>query len=87
MKPRTILKGAVALGIAAYLGRLAVLVAADWQRYNRMRAMSDEGPLGPALPRLLGQAMSEEGAALKELSEFAVNAPYEFARYLRIQAM
>ena len=87
MKSKSLLKGAIALAIAAYAARLAVLIAADWQRMDRIRAMSDEGPLSQELPRLTSQTISEERETVKDFLQLAWNAPYELARYLRAESM
>jgi len=87
MKAKSLLKGAVALTIAAYAARLAILVAADWQRYNRIRAMSDEPPFSADLPKLAAKTFAEERETVGEFAALAMNAPYEFLRYLRAESM
>lgn len=87
MKSKALLKGAVALAVVAYAARLTILVAADWQRYNRIRAMSDEPPFATQLPKLVQKTLSEEKATIGEWASFATNAPYELFRYLKAESM
>lgn len=78
---------AAGLAVAFYAGRLVLLTAGDWQRINRVRAMSDEGPLSKDVPRLALQTIAEQSVTLNEWGKFFVNAPFEFARYVKAEAM
>ena len=87
MKAKSVIKSAVMLAAAAYLARLAVLLAADWVRYDRMRAMSDEGPFSKELPRLTAEALLEERFMVKDYADFFRSAPSELFRYLKTESM
>lgn len=87
MKPRKLFSRALAIGLAIYAARVALLVADDWQRYDRIRRMSDQPPFGSEIPQLAADTMAAEGATVCEIASFIRSMPFEVMRYLRIQAM
>lgn len=87
MKLGKVVTGALALAALGYVARLVILSAADWQRYDKLRAMSDEGPFAAELPAVAAETARKQGATARELADFVTNAPYEFARYLRAQSL
>jgi hypothetical protein len=84
---RKLLKTVVTLVVIVYAAKLAFETAGEWQREDRMRAMSDEGPLLNDLPEIARQVLVQEGAFVRELAMFSVKFPLEIARYLKIEPM
>lgn len=70
---RPMIRGGTALAVSVFIARYAFAVLRDLQRYNRMRAMSDDPPLlrmnGDSPVRLL------------------LSVPADLMRYLRISTM
>lgn len=87
MRPKKMFTTAVALAVAAYVARMGILTAFEWQRENKMRAMSDEGPLSKEFPWLFSRTLLEEREFVRELVRFAVKFPVEMARYLKSESM
>jgi len=87
MKLSKVVKGLAVAAAAAWIARKVVISAAEWQREDRMRAMSNEGPLSRELPRMLGESLAAEGPFLGELAKFAMKFPAEVARYIRAEQM
>jgi hypothetical protein len=87
MKISKALKILGALALTAWVARKAVVSAAEWQRGDRMREMSNEGPLSRELPRILGESIAAEGPFVGELAKFAMKFPQEVARYIRAESM
>ena len=87
MKKRNILTTGAALAAAAFAARLAILTAMEWRRENKMREMSDEGPLGPEVPGLLLESLVAERAFVVELGKFLIKFPIEMARYFKAESM
>jgi hypothetical protein len=83
---RKLVKTVVTLVVIGYATKLAIEIAGDWQREDRMRAMSNEEPLINDLPQILAQALVREGAFVRELAAFSVKFPLEVARYLKIES-
>lgn len=87
MRKRNILTTALALAAAAYAARLAAKTLAEWSRYERIREMSDEGPLLQDAPKLAAEVLNGERDFFKELATFFVKSPYELMRYLKAEMM
>lgn len=87
MRPRKIVTTALALAIAGYMVRMGILTAFEWRREDKMRAMSDEGPLSREIPKLLAQTLIEERVFVRELAMLVMKFPLEMARYLRAESM
>jgi hypothetical protein len=83
MKLGKILTGALALAALGYVARIVILSAADWQRYDKIREMSNEGPFAAELPAIAAETARKQSATAREFAAFMTHAPYEFARYLR----
>ena len=87
MKMSKTIKILAGLAAAAWVARKAAMSATEWQRGDRMRAMSDETPLSREIPRLLGLSLAAEGPFFSELAKFATKFPQEVARYIRAKRM
>jgi len=87
MRKRNILTAALALTAAAYIARGTAKTLAEWARYEKIREMSDEGPLTQEFPELVAQTIRREGDFLRELATFALRFPYELYRYLRMESL
>ena len=79
--------GPVAAIAALYAIKIGMRVADDLQRYNRILAMSDEGPLSAKLPDLVREVLREERATVKEWMRFFVSVPNDLSRYFRMESM
>ncbi len=87
MRKRSIITTALALTAAAYAARFAAKMLTELARYQRMRDMSDEGPMAQEFPKLAGETLVEERAAAREWGSFMVKFPVELARYLRMESL
>jgi hypothetical protein len=86
MKKRTLWGPIVAIA-ALYAIKIGLRLADDAQRYNRILALSDEGPLTSKLPGLAMQVISEERATVKEWLTFLMSFPGDIVRYFRMESM
>lgn len=87
MRAKKIFTTALAVAIAGYVARMGILTAFEWQRENKMRAMSDEGPLSKELPWLMSRTLLEEREFVRELALLFVKFPVELARYLKSESL
>lgn len=87
MRPKRLFTTALALAAAGYAARIGILTAFEWRRENKMRAMSDEGPLSKEIPWLMSRTLLEEREFVRELGNFVVKFPKEMARYLKAESM
>jgi hypothetical protein len=79
--------GAVAALAALYAARMALKMAEDLRRYNRILSMSNEGTVQEEMPELMMQVMKGERQTVNEWVDFMKSAPKDLARYMRIEAM
>jgi hypothetical protein len=86
MKKRTALR-AIAIFSAIFIAKKVIQSIPEWMREDRMREMSDEGPLIRVLPAALGQALYDEREFLRELVKLVVIFPVEIAKYLKSESM
>lgn len=88
MKPTTRILSLLALAAAGVLVTRAVRSAAsDFQRYNRLREISNEPPLWNDLPDMLREVTDKERHAPLNLWETLAGLPSDLARYARINSM
>ena len=86
MKKR-ILWGPLAAIVALYAISMGMRMADDMRRYNRIRAMSDDGTVAQEMPGLVMQTMNEERATITEWLRFLVTFPGDLVRYFRMESM
>lgn len=79
--------GPLAALAALYALRMAFRMSQDIGRYNRMLAMSDEGPLSQKMPGLVNDVVREERGMVKEWLNLFTSFPGELARYFRMESM
>jgi len=77
---------AVAFVLPHVLNAVASL-ARDGLRYDRMRRMSNEGPLIAQVPAMAGGIAHAESGALGDLGAMFASIPKAAWRYLRIKSM
>jgi hypothetical protein len=87
MKRRNIVTTTLMLIAAAYTARKVAKIAAEWARTDKIRAMSNEGPLLEEMPDLAAQMVFAERDFIAELGRFSVKFPIEIAKYLKATAM
>ncbi|HET7814252.1 MAG TPA: hypothetical protein VFL13_07745 [Candidatus Baltobacteraceae bacterium] len=87
MRKRTLLTAALVLTAGAYAARMTAKMLGEWARYERIREMSDEGPLLEEMPKIAGETLLQERAFARELISFTFKFPVEIARYLRMESM
>ncbi len=87
MRTKRIVTIAVASAVAAALARLAMSVAKDVKRYNRLREISGEGPLWSELPAMLREVVRRECEAPLDLGGVIAGLPADLERYANIKAM
>lgn len=78
------------LAVAAvtyYLAKMGFKMARDLERYDRLRAMSNEGPVLEETPDMLMQVMVQERHMLKNWAEFFKAIPKDVARDAKIFTM
>ena len=80
---RAIIRTGVAIGFAVFAARQIVYGGRDLARYNRMREMSGDPPLGVRTQR------PETNAEARTTNPFAMLAslPSDLARYLKLKSM
>ena len=87
MRKRKIVTTALALAAAAYVARFSAKLLAELARYERIREMSDEGSLWGEVPKIAGETIRGERDFATEMLAFFVKAPYELARYFRMESL
>lgn len=83
---RNALRGGAAVVAVIFVARLLANAASDLARYNRMRAMSDDPPLGFGtlrVPRRPTNASAHQTGAIA----FLASLPSDLMRYLRLSSM
>jgi hypothetical protein len=80
---RTIVKGAIAIGFAIFAARQLVYGGRDLKRYNEMREMSGDPPLGVPTHK------PETNAAARTTNPFTMllSIPSDLQRYLKLKSM
>jgi hypothetical protein len=87
MKPPKVISRVIwAAGALASL-RLALVLMADTRRYDRARAMSNDGPLIAQIPEIVAQAIAAERKALPGMFSALATLPQDAWRYARLRAM
>jgi len=78
---KTIVRSAIAIGVAIFAARQLVFGGRDLARYNKMREMSDDPPFGVPTP--------ETNAAASTKNPFAVLAsiPGDISHYVKMKSM
>jgi hypothetical protein len=78
----------VALSAATVLiARAALNVAQDVQHYNRIRKMSNQGPIWEEVPEMLRQIREGEKGVPRMIVSIVKGFPKDLDRYLRMRAM
>ena len=79
----TILKGAIAIGFAVFAARQLVYGGRDLKRYNEMREMSGDPPLGVQTHK------AETNATARTTNPFVMlmSIPSDLGRYLKLKSM
>jgi hypothetical protein len=80
---RAIIRSALAIGFAIFAARQVVYGGRDLARYNKMREMSGDPPLG------IRTQKPETNAEARTSNPFAMIAslPSDLARYLKLKSM
>jgi hypothetical protein len=80
---RAIIRSALAIGFAIFAARQVVYGGRDLARYNKMREMSGDPPLGVRTQK------PETNAEARTSNPFAMIAslPSDLARYLKLKSM
>ncbi|MDQ2873276.1 MAG: hypothetical protein M3R35_09130 [Candidatus Eremiobacteraeota bacterium] len=86
MKKRYIV-GALALAGGYWLIKQAISMQGDLAHYNRLRAMSGDGPLREEVPAMLQQIKENFAETSGQLHGVLGSLPADAARYARIKAM
>ena len=87
MKPRNLLLLGACAGFSLLAARGAWLVSRDMRRYNGLRAMSGDGPIGHELPEIARQVLAKEHGMPLEFARVLAGLPKDALRYLKIRAM
>ncbi len=82
-----LLTGLAVAGGALVSLRFAFSVAADVRRYDRMRAMSGDGPLAAEMPEMVGRIVESERKSLPGLLPTILGLPSDALRYARMKLM
>ncbi len=80
---RTFFRSIAAIAIAIFAARQAVFVGRDLVRYNEMRAMSGDSPLGAQRRR----APTNAHARTTNPFVMLLSIPSDFARYIKLKSM
>jgi urocanate hydratase len=80
---KTILRSGIAIGFAIFAGRQLVYGGRDLARYNKMREMSDDPPLGVPTHK------AETNAAARTKNPFVMLAsiPSDIGHYIKMKTM
>ena len=80
---KTLIRGAFAVGFAIFAGRQLVYGGRDLARYNKMREMSGDPPLGVSTHK------PETNAAARTSNPFVMlmSIPSDLSRYLKLKSM
>ena len=81
---KTIVRTTIALGVALFAARQVVYGGRDLARYNKMREMSDDGPL---LKPSGANAPTNAEARTKNPLVMLMSVPSDVARYLKLKSM
>jgi hypothetical protein len=88
MPPRGLIFGSLAFAAAFGAERLFASLSKDIARYDRMRAMSGEPPLGRQLLSSLGGAIGQFGVNEREQATgFASSLIADVVRYAKMRGM
>ena len=87
MRKRTVAGTLVAAGFALWATRFLLTTAAELRRYDHIRSLSNEGPIGEETPEIAMQIMREQQQTLKEWVQFLMRFPKDAARYMKIESM
>jgi hypothetical protein len=81
---KTVVKSVIALGFAIFAARQLVYGGRDLARYNKMREMSDDPPLGAPTHH-----KPETNAQARTTNPFVMLAsiPSDLSRYLKLKSM
>jgi len=81
---KTIFRSGIAIAIAIFASRQAIFAGRDLARYNRMREMSGDPPLGVDMSRSV-----PTNAEARTTNPFAMlmSVPSDVARYLKLKSM
>jgi hypothetical protein len=81
---RTLFRSVVAIAVAIFAARQAVFVGRDLVRYNGMRAMSGDAPLGGQTRR---RAPTNAEARTTNPLVMLLSIPSDVVRYLKLKSM
>ena len=81
---KTVIRSGIAIGFAIFAARQLVYGGRDLARYNKMREMSDDPPLGTP-----GGHKPETNAQARTTNPFVMLAsiPGDVSRYLKLKSM
>lgn len=88
MRPSTkVLTRAVWAACAFAALRIIFAISADTRRYDRLRKMSNDGPLIAQVPEMLAQSLDAERKALPPMLSALATLPSDAWRYVRMKTM
>ncbi|MFN2449015.1 MAG: hypothetical protein ABR508_04370 [Candidatus Baltobacteraceae bacterium] len=86
MDKKVVLRTLAVAGLVL-IARFALKTAGELARYDRIRAMSNEGPVLEETPDMLLQIAVQERQTFKEWGAFFKSLPRDIARYVKIESM
>jgi hypothetical protein len=81
---RTLFRSAIAIAVAIFAARQAIFAGRDLARYNAMREMSGDAPLGAPDPK---RAPTNAEARTTNPIVMLMSVPSDVARYLKLKSM
>jgi hypothetical protein len=81
---KTIIRSAIAIGVAIFAGRQAIFAGRDLARYNAMRGMSGDPPLGTITNK---KAPTNAEARTTNPLVMLMSIPSDLVRYLKMKSM
>jgi hypothetical protein len=78
---------AAAIGASYFAWRAISSLSRDVEHYNRIRAMSGQGPFWDDVPDMLRQIVAKESRFTSGIPSLLASLPKDLARYMAIEAM
>jgi hypothetical protein len=74
-------------GACVLVARTAAGATDDLRHYNRLREMSDEGPIWQELPEMIREIAAKERGLPLQIAGVIAGLPADIARYIKIKTM
>jgi hypothetical protein len=86
-KFKTLLKLIAIGGACVLVARAAAGTVGDLRHYNRLREMSNEGPLWQELPEMIREIAAKERGLGPQIAGVIASLPADLLRYIQIETM